>query len=392
VHYDFDKEIIRVNTQSSKWDNVGVRVGNASALPMWVADTDFCCPKPVVDAVKSRAEHYIYGYPYITPDFAKATVDWIKKRYGWSIKDEWVVFSCGVVPVLNAMIQAFTEPGDKVIIQRPVYHPFGYAIIDNDRTISNNRLVYENNKYSIDFDDLERLARCPKTKLMILCNPHNPVGRVFTEEELTRIAEICLKNQIILISDEIHSDLVFPGYKHIPVASLKQKYAMNTVTCYSPSKAFNIAGLRASGIIIPNPIIRERLEHQFKKNRSVQQNVFAVPAYVAAYSKCDDYLEQLIVYLKENVDFLRDYLKKKMPKIKLVEPEATYLMWLDCTELGMSGDELASFIINDCNVAINRGDSFGEEGSNHIRLNIGCPKKTLKKGLDQIYEQYKKRF
>lgn len=392
MYYDFDKEVSRKNTQSSKWDNVGARIGNPEALPMWVADTDFNCPKPVVDAIKARAEHAIYGYPYIAPDFLEATIRWIEKRHGWKIEKEWIVFSCGVVPVLNATIQAFTDPGDKVIIQKPVYHPFLHSVIDNDRIISNNRLIYKDGKYYIDFEDLERRAQCVNTKLMILCNPHNPVGRVFSEEELIKIAEICLENQIILVSDEIHSDLIYPKHKHVPVASLKQEYAMNTVTCYAPSKTFNIAGLRASGIVASNPILREGLARQFKKNRSVQQNIFAIPGYVAAYSKCDDYLKQLIAYLDRNVNYLRDFLKEKMPKIKLVEPEATYLMWLDCTGLGINGNDLANFIINDCRVAVNRGDSFGEEGKDFFRLNIGCTRKTLKTGLNQIYEQYKEYF
>ncbi|HWR31626.1 MAG TPA: aminotransferase class I/II-fold pyridoxal phosphate-dependent enzyme, partial [Negativicutes bacterium] len=281
MKYNFDEVINRKNTQSSKWDNVGDRVGNANALPMWVADTDFRCPQPVVDAVKARAEHMIYGYPYTVPEFKESTINWIRKRHGWEIDPDWIVFATGIVPVFNTMIQAFTEVGDEVIIQRPVYHPFGFAIVDNDRVISDNSLIYEDGRYRIDFEDLERRAASPKAKLMILCNPHNPVGRIWKKEDLVQIAEICLRNDIILISDEIHSDLIFSGYKHIPIASLNERYAMNTVTCYAPSKTFNIAGLRSSGIVVPNPKLRKGLEKQFKKNRSIQQNVFALPSYIA---------------------------------------------------------------------------------------------------------------
>lgn len=392
MKYDFDEVLDRNNTQCSKWDNVGARVGNPAALPMWVADTDFRCPQPVVDAVRKRLDHIVYGYPYVVPEFKKATIDWISRKHGWKLDPSWIVFATGIVPVFNTMIQAFTEPGDEVIIQGPVYHPFGFAVVDNDRVISDNSLNYKDGKYSIDFEDLERRAKSPKAKLMILCNPHNPVGRVWSREELARISEICVAHGIILISDEIHSDLMLFGSRHVPVASLDDRYAMNTVTCYAPSKTFNTAGLRGSSIVIPNPEIRKKLDTQFKKNRSIQQNVFAVPAYIAAYTECDDYLEQLLPYLEENVRFLDGYLKKNMPKIKLVKPEATYLMWLDCSELGIAGDELADFFINKSLVAVSRGDGFGAEGARFTRLNIGCPRSTLKKALDQIQAQYALRF
>jgi cystathionine beta-lyase len=392
MHYDFDEVIDRRHTQSSKWDNVGARVGNKDALPMWVADTDFRCPQPVVDAVKARMEHTIYGYPFVVPEFKQATINWIERRHGWRLEAEWIVFATGIVPVLNTMVQAFTEPGDEVIIQRPVYHPFGFAISDNNRVISDNSLVYRDGEYTIDFMDLERRAASPKAKLMILCNPHNPIGRAWTKEELFRIADICLNNEVIVVCDEIHSDLMLFGARHVPLASIDAKYAMNAVTCYAPSKTFNTAGLRGSGIVVPNPAIRNALEAQFKKNRSIQQNIFAVPAYVAAYTQCDDYLEQLLVYLEGNVEFLDGFLKKNMPRIKLVKPEATYLMWLDCMALGINGSELADFFINQSLVAVSRGDGFGPEGADFVRLNIGCPRATLVRGLEQIQRQYIRRF
>lgn len=391
--YDFDEIIERRDTGSSKWDNVGPRVGNPDALPMWVADTDFRCPQPIVDAVVRRAQHPIYGYPYVTDEFRSATVNWIKKRHGWQLEKEWVVFATGVVPVFNTMIQALTEPGDKVIISRPVYHPFGFAIFDNQREMSDNSLIYDNGSYSIDFDDLEKRAKDPRAKLMIVCNPHNPVGRVWREEELFRISKICCDNNVVVISDEIHSDLMLYGHRHIPMGSLgDEKMRNNIITCYAPSKTFNCAGLRSSSIVVPDSKLRGLLERTFKANRAISQTIFALPALIAGYNECEDYLEQLIPYLEGNVDYLRAYLKEKMPKIKLVEPEATYLMWLDFSALGLSGDALADFVINDCLVAVSRGDSFGEEGKDFIRLNIGCPRATLKKALDQIWEQYRTRF
>lgn len=393
MQYNFDEMIDRYHTGSSKWDNVGARIGNADALPMWTADTDFACPAPVVEAVMRRAQHPIYGYPFVTEDFAPAVMGWIEKRHGWKLQKDWIVFATGIVPIFNTMVQALSEPGDRIIISRPVYHPFGYAINDNARELSDNSLIYENGRYTIDFDDLERRAADPKAKLMIVCNPHNPVGRVWTEDELYRMSEICARNHVVVISDEIHSDLMLYGHKHIPMGTLgTEEMRSNVITCFAPSKTFNCAGLRGSAIVVPNPQLRALMNKQFKMNRSIQQNIFAIPALVAGYTQCEDYVEQLLLYLEKNVDFVRSYLAQKMPKIRLVEPEATFLLWLDCTELGIRGDELAHFWIDECLVGISRGDGFGEEGANFIRLNIGCPTQRLEIALDRVYAQYRKRF
>lgn len=390
MNYDFNEIIDRRNTQSSKWDNVGPRVGNPDALPMWVADSDFRCPKPVVDAVVKRAEHAVFGYPYVVPEFRSVTADWVQRRHGWKINPDWVIFSTGIVPVLNTMVQAFTQPGDEVIVQQPVYYPFMHAIEDNGRQVSPNSLIYRDGAYTVDFDDLEKRAENPKAKIMILCNPHNPVCRVYTRDELKKMADICLKNHVIMISDEIHSDLIYSGHKHTPVASIGKEYEQNTVTCYAPSKTFNIAGLRASGVVVPNDKIRKGLQEQFGRNRSIQQNVFAVPAYIAAYTQCEDYLEQEVRYLEENVKYLDGFLKENMPKIRLVKPQGTFLMWLDCTELGLKKDRLAEFFIQKAQVAIDRGDWFGNGGDGFARLNIACPRATLKLGLEKILSQYRK--
>lgn len=391
MDYNFDALIERKNTRSSKWDNVGPRTGNPDALPMWVADMDFACPQPVIDAVMARARHPIYGYTYEMDDVKQATQYWLEKRHGWRIEPEWVVFSTGVCPVLNTAVQCFSEEGDEIIIQRPVYHPFGFAVTDNDRVISDNSLVYQNGRYTVDLADLERRAASPKAKVMLLCNPHNPVGRCWTREELTKMAEICLKHHVVMVSDEIHSDLMLFGSKHTPVASIDPAFAMNTIACYAPSKTFNIAGIRASGIVIPDPEIRERIQKRFKQNRTVQENIFAAPAYIAAYRQSEDYLEQLLAYLEGNVRFLDQFLKEKMPKIKLVQPEALYLMWLDCRELGLTAEELDHFFIWESRVAINKGTMFGEEGGGFERINIGCPRATLENGLERLYEQYQRR-
>lgn len=391
MKYDFDSIIERKNTRSSKWDNVGPRTGNPDALPMWVADMDFVCPQPVVDAVTARAQHPVYGYTYETDDVKEVTKAWIAKRHGWEIDPKWVVFSTGVCPVLNTAVQCFSDVGDEIIIQRPVYHPFGFAVTDNDRVLSDNSLIYKDGRYTVDFEDLERRAASPKAKVMILCNPHNPVGRCWTPEELTRMAEICLRHDVIMVSDEIHSDLMLFGSKHTPVASLDPRFAMNTITCYAPSKTFNIAGIRASGIVIPNPELRMKIQKRFKQNRTIQENIFAAPAYIAAYTQSEDYLEQLLAYLEGNVRYLDEFLKEKMPKIKLVKPEALYLMWLDCRALELTSEELDRFFIFDSRVAINKGTMFGEEGGGFERINIGCPRAILKTGLEQLYAEYQKR-
>lgn len=386
--YDFNEDICRYNTACSKWDNVLTRCGRADVLPMWTADTDFTCPLPIIDAVKKRAEHPIYGYPYTIPEFYDTTVAWIGRRHGWQIQRDWVVFTTGVVPVFQNSIQAFTQEGDEVIVQPPVYHSFRHAIEENGRVCSNNRLIYRDGQYSMDFEDLEQRAASPKAKMMIMCSPHNPVGRVWTAEELSRVEEICLRHDVILVIDEIHSDLVFKG-KHIPLASIDERYLQNTITCYAPSKTFNTAGLRGSGIIVPNPKLRVELEKRFKMNKGIMQNIFAVPAYIAAYTQCDDYLEQLVPYLQGNIDYVRSVLQEKMPRIRLVEPEATFLIWLDCSELGLKGEQIMDFFLNKARIGIVNGMQFGPGGEDFARINIGCPRFRVQQAFEQIAKAYK---
>ena len=390
MKYDFDEIIDRRGTQSSKWDNVGARVGNAKALPMWVADMDFACPKPIVNAVVERAQHPIYGYTFIDDEFKKSAVSWISRRHRWKIQEDWIVYLPNVVSLFPLMIQEYTDPGDGVIIQCPVYHPFIRSVKNNERKVVSNSLVYMDGRYEMNFSDLEEKAGDPNTKLMILCNPHNPVGRVWSREELLRAGDICRRNNVVMISDEIHSDLVYPGQKHIPLASLSEEMASDTVTAYAPSKTFNLPGLRCAFAVVPNAEIRSRLESRITKNNISMPNTFSTIAMVTAYSQCEEYVGELVGYLANNVAYLDGFLKSKMPKIKLIKPEATYLMWLDCRELGMTADRLADFFINTCLVAINRGDMFGSEGAGFVRLNIGCPRETLKKGLNQIWNEYVK--
>ena len=392
MKYNFDEIVERRHTYSSKWDNVGPRVGNPNALPMWVADMDFRAPAPVIEALKKRAEHGIYGYPFLPQEFRDATKRWMKVRHGWEIASEDILFCSGIVSALYNVVQALTRPGDKVLIQRPVYYPFTNAIVDNDRVVSNSSLVLCNGRYEIDFDDLDRHASDPDTHLMILCSPHNPVGRVYTQDELTKIAQICLRHHVTILSDEIHSDFIFPGHTHIPTASLDPEVAAITITAAAPSKTFNLAGLRSASLITSSPVLRGKIQRVLDRNRSASLAAFGLEAYIAAYTQGDEYVDQLNEYLWKNVCYLNDYLKEHMPRIKLIRPEGTYLMWLDCRELELDDETLDRFFIHDAQVAVDRGHWFGPEGSGFMRLNIACPKATVTQALEQLQLVYNQRF
>lgn len=355
MRYDFDTITERKNTRSTKWDNVGVRVGNADALPMWVADMDFRCPEPVVEAVRKRAEHGIYGYVFVTDEFSLATRRWMKLRHDWDIAEAKILYASGTMPILHAAVQAFTLPGEKVIIQRPVYYPFTTAIEGQGRQLADNALMLNAGRYEIDFENLQKLARDPDVKLMLLCNPHNPVGRVFDEGELRKIGEICIENNIVIVSDEIHSDFIFRGSRHIPIASLSADMAAITITAVSPSKTFNLAGLNTAAAIIFEDDIASKIEQVQAANRSAPVSAFGLDAYIAAYSQGEEYLRQLLEYLEQNSRFLEEYLVRYMPKIKLIPPEGTYLMWLDCRELGLSKNRLDEFFTHKAAVALDMG-------------------------------------
>jgi len=357
---------------------------------MWVADMDFRCPQPVIDAMIRRAESGVYGYPYLTPKFHEVTKAWVKRRHGWEIEKDWVIFASSIIPALFSAVQAFTEPGDKVILQRPVYYPFTYAIENNGREVSCNALIEDGDGYRVDYEDLERRCTDPKAKLLLLCNPHNPICKVYTPEELRRIGEICKKHNVIIVADEIHSDFIFSGYKHTPLASLSPELADITITALAPSKTFNLAGMRAACLIIKNPELRKTMSKKFADNRSALIPTFGLDAYIAAYESGDEYVDQLVPYIEANAKYLDSYLKEHMPKIKLRHPQGTYLMWLDCRELGLSDDELDNFFIFKAAVALDRGHWFGPEGSGFMRMNIACPRATVTEALRRIQAEYDK--
>ncbi len=383
--YNFDKIINRRGTISSKWDSLKKLYGREDLLPLWVADMDFESPPEVIKALIERAYHGVYGYNFISDEYYEAVISWMKRRHNWHIEKEWITYTPGVVPAISYAIKAFTQPGDKIIIQTPVYHPFYKVIEENERRIVKNPLIYRDGKYYMDFEDLERKID-PGVRMLILCSPHNPVGRVWTEEELLRLAEICLKNNILVVSDEIHFDIVYKGHKHRVFASLSDEIRDNSVVLTAPSKTFNIAGLQVSNVIISNEILRMKFRKEVNKDHISSPNVFGERALIACYNQSEAWLDALLEYLEGNRNFFIDYIEKNIPKLKPVKPEGTYLVWVDCSELGMEPDELRDFFLNKCRLALNDGKMFGEEGSTFQRFNIGCPRSVLEEALKRIEE------
>lgn len=394
MKYDFDKMIDRTGTLSYKWEARDINFpDNPQALPFWIADMDFPCPDPIVKAIQKRAAHPIYGYSKVSDNSRSLVAAWEKKRNGWDVSPEWVSFTNGIVPALSSMAAAFTEPGDGIIIQPPVYYPFRESIENNGRKVVNNNLIFDGEKWSINFEELEELAEEPENKLLLFCHPLNPVSRVLEVEELQRIADICFKNHVVLAVDEIHSDLVYRHCKFHSMAALSKEVEQICVVATAPSKTFNIAGLQMSAIIIPNEELREKFQKEIEKRVLYIANLFGATAFEAAYSdpECEEYLEQLIDYLWENYLFLDQFLKEHMPKIKCQKPDATYLLWLDFRELGLDDAELESFCLKEAGVAFDVGKWFGGDGEGFMRINIGCPRSILAQGLEQLKDAYQKR-
>ncbi len=387
MKYNFDEIIPRENTNSVKYDLRKPVFGNPDVIPLWVADMDFKTPDFIVEAVKKRAEHEIYGYSTKPDSFFASIVQWMKKRHNWDIQSNWIAFSPGVVPALSLCVLAFTNPGDKIIVQSPVYHPFFSCIKNNGRQIVNNSLKEENGRYSFDLEGLEKIIDS-RTKMIFISNPHNPVGRVWTNEELEKLAEICLKHEILILSDEIHSDLIFQPHKHIPIASISEEIANLSITTIAPSKTFNIAGLSTSALIIPNKKILSIYNNMLDTIHIGMGNIFGVAALESAYRNGEEWLEQLMNYLNENLNYLSDYFEKNLPKIKVIKPEGTYLVWLDFRELNLSQKELNQKLIQDAKVGLNDGTMFGEGGKGFQRMNIACQKATLEKAFINLKKHF----
>jgi cystathionine beta-lyase len=378
MKYDFDRVIERQDTDSIKW-----KVYGAEILPMWVADMDFLAPPQVIDALVQRAQHGVFGYPERPASYYEAMIDWMRARHGWEIKREWLAHSPGVVTALNLAVQAFTQPGDKIIVQPPVYFPFFPIIKNNGRQVVFNPLRAENGYYRMDLADLEKHIDS-RTKAVMLCSPHNPVGRVWSKDELAALGEICVRRNVLIFSDEIHSDLVLGGHTHVPLAMLAPEMADITVTLIAPSKTFNIPGLFTSALIIPNPQLHTQFNHMLENMSLNHSNTFGMVGLEAAYRHGAEWLEQLLEYVQGNIDYTIRFFQERVPQIKVACPEGTYLLWLDCRDLGLSHDALRDLFFKQAKVALNEGHTFGAGGEGFMRMNIGCPRSVVQEGLERI--------
>jgi len=381
--YDFDEMIDRRGSNCFKWDMASKIFNHGDLLPMWVADMEFASPAAVRDAITSRAAHPVYGYGARPDSYFQSYIDWAEKRYDFGVKKEWLLFSPGIVPALSIAVIAYTAPGDGVMIQPPVYPPFAGVIRDNGRRVVENELAYKNGRYEIDFDDFEKKAK-GGVKLFLLCSPHNPVGRAWKREELERMASICYKNGITIVSDEIHADIVYGGYKHICTASLSEKIREITVTLQSPSKTFNITGLSISTAVISNEDLRRALKSHIERFHIELTNIFGIVAFEAAYRHGESWLVDLLKYLEANRDMAAGFISRELPRIKPINPEATFLMWLDFTGYKLPQKELVETIIKKGNLGLNDGVTFGAGGEGFMRLNFACPKKMLEDGLMRL--------
>ncbi len=383
MKYNFDVVINRFNTASVKWDGLENTFGSKDLISMWVADMDFPCPMPVIDALTKRAAHGIYGYTLRTESYLDSICSWMQKRHDWHIQKEWICHSPGVVPALGFIVNAFTEPGDNVIIQSPVYYPFSKMVEASGRQIVYNPLKFDGERYTMDYDDLEAKVRAG-AKMLILCSPHNPVGRVWTRDELLNLGQICKDNDVLVVSDEIHFDLVYKDFIHTPFAALSEEFAANSIICTAPSKTFNLAGLQTSNIIIANEGLRARYTNFVERLGLTLGNTFGLYALETAYTQGEEWLDELLDYLKGNLDFLTQFIEKRIPKIKVIKPEGTYLVWLDCRSLNMDALKLEQFMRTLGGVALDDGHIFGPEGSGFERINIACPRSLLEEGLYRI--------
>lgn len=380
--YNFDEPVDRTNTNCIKYDARKMFFGNEDLLPLWVADMDFRTPDFIVEAIKKRAEHELFGYTFRPESYTQSIVNWLKRRHNWEIKPEWISFSPGVVAGLTLAIEAFSNPGDGVILQPPVYFPFFDSVKGTGREMIENPLRIENGRYYFDLEDLKQKIT-PTTRLLLLCNPHNPGGMAWNKQELTALAEICIENNVLIISDEIHSDLIFDGFKHTPLAGLSDEIAQNCVICMAPSKTFNTAGLTTSFLVIPNKRHLVSYERVMRLPHLHMGNIFGNVALEAAYTSGDEWLAQLLSYIQENYSLLEKFFQENLPQVKVMRPEATYLIWIDFSAFGLTDEELNQKLING-GVGLNRGVQFGKQGKGFMRMNIGCTRSVLREALERI--------
>jgi len=386
--YD-DNNIDRKNTASVKYEEMGLKFGRDDLIPLWVADMDIKAPEFIIDSIKERADHGIFGYSKRMPEFYDAIVNWLDRRHGLKVKAEEIEYGPGVVFLLNMMIKNFTKEGDKILIQPPVYYPFFSVIEGNNREILKNELIVKDGKYRMDFEDLEQKASHPNCTMMILCSPHNPTGRVWSKEELERLGRICIDNEVLVVVDEIHYDLVYKPNKHIPFASISDEFKKNSITCTAPSKTFNIAGLHTAFCIIEDKEKMDIYKNQLGLLDLNRSNVFSQTVTQAVYEQGHDWVDGLMDFLKENMEYAKDYINKNIDGIKAMELESTYLLWMDCRELGLGLKELDDLFINKAGLALDSGYWFGKPGEGFMRLNLACPKTMLKESLEKLEKAVK---
>ena len=386
MKYNFDEIIDRSGTNSSKWEPEVLKelFGEPDLMPFWVADMDFKVAEPIVEAIVKAAQHGIYGYSNRPASYYQAIIDWTERRFGWKLEKEWIEYTPGIVPAVNYAIQAFCMPGDNVLIQQPVYYPFANAINNNGCHVVSNDLVFDGEKYNMDFKDLEEKLKDPKTTMMILCSPHNPVSRIWSREELKKVAQLCLENEVLLISDEIHNDLVFSGYKHTIFGLVGDEYLNNLIVCTAPSKTFNMAGMQSSNVIIPNPSLMRRFRRVLERNSIGSQNPLSIVSLEAAYKHGEEWLEQLLEYLEGNIKFIDEYLKNNIPKARMIKPQATYLAWIDFSAYVDEGSKIEELMAKKGKIAMDGGTWFGSQGAGFMRLNFACPRELLRQGLDRM--------
>ncbi|MFE8696725.1 MalY/PatB family protein [Cytobacillus sp. FJAT-53684] len=383
MEYNFDQKMDRENTSSVKWGLTKEIFGADDVLPMWVADMDFQPPIGVKKAIQERVDHGIYGYTFSPPSTSEAIQQWLDRRHGWDITPSWILYSTGVVPSISVAIEALTSPEDKVMLQSPVYTPFYEMIKKNNRKLVNCPLQLIENRYEINFTEFENKLKSG-VKLFLLCNPHNPSGRIWSKEELIRIGELCYQYNCLILSDEIHSDIIFKPYKHTPIASLDERFKEIVLTCIAPSKTFNLAGLQASAVIIPN----EKHRESFKKVQE-RQGFFALSTLgtigmEAAYRSGEIWLEGLLAYLDENIQIVKEYIDAHIPGISVMEPEGSYLIWLNCRSLHLSDKEIKDRLLKKGKLALEPGNKYGQEGEGFVRMNIACPKELVLEGLERL--------
>lgn len=387
MKYDFDKITQRCGTNSYKWDSTD----DKEVLPMWVADMDFPTAPCIINALEKRVEHGIFGYTRVPEKYYDAVISWFSRRHHWKPRREWFIYTSGVVPALSAVIKALTNVGDKVLTLTPVYNCFFSSIRNNGCELDSCALRYEDNTFSIDYEDLERRAADPKTTLMLLCNPHNPSGRVWTREELRRIGDICIKNNVVVVADEIHCELVHPGFTYTPFASVSEEFQKHSVTCVAPSKAFNIAGLQIANIIVENDKWRQRIDKAININEVCDVNPFGVIATIAAYNEGEEWLNQLLQYIHGNYLFFKDYCEEHLPQLPVAPLEGTYLAWMDCRSLGIPSEELEEELMKEAKLWLNAGSMYGKEGEGFMRWNLACPRQLVKEGMERFSQFVDKR-